>query len=189
MINVVVEGESDRGVASAVARAAGKEIGKLIVKDGKTRIDPLIPKYNQAALRSPWVVFRDSDAKCPVKLYSELTAAISVSPSFLLRIVHPMSEGWLLADPEGFSEYFGVRISDVPRAPELLAHPKKTVLQLCSRSRSRSVSRDMVAPGERTGPRYTVRINDFAMTRWDVSNAVANSDSLKRAVERIRSLR
>jgi hypothetical protein len=189
MINVVVEGESDRGVASAVAHAAGQQIDKLIVKGGKTRIDPLIAKYNQAALRSPWVIFRDSDSNCPVRLYKELTATIGkVSPSFLLRIVHPMSEGWLLADPEGFAEYFNVRVADVPREPELLAHPKRTVLQLCSKSRSRSINRDMVAPGERTGPRYVLHINEFATTRWDVANAIINSDSLSRAVERIRCL-
>jgi hypothetical protein len=83
MINVVVEGESDKGMASAVVRAAGNEIGKLIAPGGKTRIDPLIVKYSQAALRSPWVVFRDSDAECPVRLREELMAKIgTVSPYF-----------------------------------------------------------------------------------------------------------
>src|SRR6266568_1792509 len=102
MINVVVEGASDRGVATAVLRAAGREVGKIVVKGGKTRLDPDLPKYNQAASRAQWVVFRDSDTDCPVNLYLKLTRALNVvSPNFLLRIVHPMSEGWLLADPEG----------------------------------------------------------------------------------------
>jgi hypothetical protein len=189
VINVVVEGESDRGMVSAVVQAAGSEVGRVIVKSGKARIDPLISNYNQAALRSPWVIFRDSDSHCPVKLHAELTATISViSPLFLLRIVHPMSEGWLLGDPEGVAEYFGLRISDIPREPEKLAHPKRTLLQLCAKSRSRGIKRDMVAPGDRAGPLYVLRVNEFATTCWDVHNAATNCDSLHRALERIRPL-
>jgi len=106
-----------------------------------------------------------------------------------LRIVHPMSEGWLLADRRGFADHFRVRESDVPRDPEVLDHPKRTLLTLCANSRSRDVRRDMVAAsGLRTGPLYVPRINDFAMTKWDVQAASANSDSLRRAVERIRDL-
>jgi len=49
MINVVVEGASDRGIARAVVRAAGREVGKIVAKGGKTRLDPDIPKYNRPA--------------------------------------------------------------------------------------------------------------------------------------------
>ncbi|WP_157126124.1 hypothetical protein [Nocardia mikamii] len=189
MINVVVEGESDKGVVSSVVRAAGHEIGKVIVRGGKAKIDPLIGKYNQAAARLPWVIFRDSDTHCPVELYKQLTDSVApLSPLFLLRVVHPMSEGWLLADREGFAEYFNVRVAEVPRNPESLVHPKRTVLQLCSKSRSRSITRDMVALGERAGPRYVVRVNEFAASKWNVENAASNSESLRRALERIRSL-
>lgn len=189
MINVVVEGESDRGVAVAIVRAAGHELGKIVVKNGKTKLDPLIPNYNRAALTSSWVVLRDSDTQCPVELHAKLTAAIgTMSPSFLLRVVHPMSEGWLLADAEGFAEHFGVRAAAVPRAPESLSHPKATVLQLCAKSRYRAVRSDMVTADGRTGPLYVVRVNEFAREHWDVGKAATNSDSLRRAVDRIRRL-
>lgn len=189
MINVVIEGESDRGVATAIVRAAGHELGKIVVKNGKTKLDPLIPNYNRAATTSAWVVLRDSDTQCPVELRTKLTAAIgTLSPSFLLRIVHPMSEGWLLADSDGFAEHFGIRAAAVPRDPESLAHPKATVLQLCAKSRYRAIRSDMVTNAGRTGPLYVVRVNEFAAEHWNVGRAAENSDSLRRAVERIRRL-
>ena len=99
MINVVVEGESDREVAKAVVAHAGHWVHQVRVAGGNTRLDPLIPKYNIAAAQHPWVVFRDSDSQCPVILRTRLTAGISSwHPQFCLRIAHSMSEAWLLAD-------------------------------------------------------------------------------------------
>ena len=168
---VVVEGASDEQVARAVVHAAKREVAKIVVKGGKTQLDPLLPRYNRAALHSPWVVFRDSDTQCPVTLRSRLTAGIdTLSPSFLLRIVHPMSEAWLLADRKGFAGFFQIKESQVPDEPERLQNAKLSVLTLCARSRSRVLSREIVAPGTRTGPLYTALIGEFAAgggtSRW-----------------------
>jgi hypothetical protein len=126
---------------------------------------------------------------CPVELYARLTSGIAqMRPTFSLRIAHPMSEGWLLADPAGFASYFQVRSSQIPREPESLTNAKAAVLHLCSASRSRDIRRDMVVKGSQTGPLYVHRINEFATTRWDVESAAQNSDSLRRALDRIRQL-
>lgn len=189
MINAVVEGESDTGIVRAIIRAANGELGRIVPKGGKSKIDPLLPNYNQAARHTPWVVFRDSDTECPKELYQRLTSGIvTPSPSFLLRIAHPMSEAWLLADQSGFSRYFQVRSARIPRDPETLANPKQTVLRLCAESRSRDIRRDMVVQETKTGPLYVHRINEFAMTSWDVEAAASSSDSLRRALHRIRQL-
>lgn len=115
MINVAVEGEPDREVASAVVRAAGRSVNLVRVAGGKTRLDPLIPKYNRASVQTPWVVFRDSDSVCPVALREDLGAGIAEwHPSFSLRIAHSMSEAWLLADPVSFSSFFSVPRNQYP---------------------------------------------------------------------------
>ncbi|RUP33736.1 MAG: hypothetical protein EKK51_04135, partial [Mycolicibacterium sp.] len=113
MINAAIEGESDRGVADAIIRAAGHDVGRIIAQGGKSKLDPLIPKYSVAAKFDPWVVFRDSDTECPVKLHQRLTSGITAPATFLLRIAHTMSEAWLLADRDGFANYFGVRIAAI----------------------------------------------------------------------------
>lgn len=189
MINAAVEGLSDEGVARAVIRAAGHEVGKVFAKGGKTRLDPLIPNYNRAALHEPWVVFRDSDTKCPVELRAQLLQGIDVvSPSFALRIVHPMTEAWLLADRERFAEFFGVRTALVPSGVDSLQNAKATVLHLCSRSRSKVLRADMVTEGGKTGPLYVSRVNEFAEQVWRVGVAAVESESLDRALVALRAL-
>jgi hypothetical protein len=81
-----------------------------------------------------------------------------------------------------------VNLSQIPRDPEALRNAKAVVLQLCSASRSRDVRRDMVAHRGNPAPLYVHRINEFATSRWDVEAAAQNSDSLGRALERIRQL-
>ena len=189
MINVAVEGESDREIARVVVRVAGKDVNLVRVARGKSRLDQLIPKYNRASTQTPWVVFRDSDAECPVVLRAKLAAGINRWESgFVLRIAHSMSEAWLLADPDGFSEYFNVPRSRIPSDPELLRHAKQKVLALCAGSRSRLIRQDMTSNGSEIGPLYVAHVNEFASTVWNPTEAALASDSLRRAIERIRDL-
>ena len=189
MINVVVEGESDRETAKAVVRSVGKTVAKVVVAGGKTRLDPKIHKYNQAARRSTWVVFRDSDGKCPVDLRAGLSAGISVWNSrFALRIAHSMTEAWLMADRDAFADYFRIKMSRIPTDPEGVDHAKREVLRLCAESRSREIRADMVRPTGETGPLYVKRINEFAADSWNVDDASAVSDSLARAIRQIQAL-
>jgi hypothetical protein len=189
MLNLVVEGDSDREAAKAVVRWAGRDTNKVVVAGGKTRLDPKIEKYNRAAGHASWVVFRDSDGRCPVVVRNQISSQIvSWSPRFALRIAHSMTEAWLLADRDGFAEYFGVATNLLSRDPESLPHAKREVLRLCARSRSRAIRQDMVASDGDTGPLYVSRINDFASSRWDVGAAADVSQSLHRTVDRVRSL-
>jgi hypothetical protein len=189
MIHISVEGESDREAAKAVVRSAGRTVATVVVAGGKTRLDPKIPKYNEASRRANWIVFRDSDGQCPLILMRHLTAKIGVRNSrFLLRIAHSMTEAWLLADRDGFSDFFHVSPGQLPSDPESLTHAKQTLLALCSKSRSRALRGDLVTRDGQTGPLYVSRINEFASTRWSVAAASANSPSLSRAIRSIRTL-
>lgn len=188
IINLVVEGQSDLGAARAIVRFAGHEVGTEVDKRGKNNLDPDIPKYNQAARREPWVVFRDTDSKCPVTLREELLGAMTPSVGFLLRLAHSMTESWLLADRQGFSTYFRVAEASIPLDPDQLPHAKRTLLNLCERSRSRLIRSAMVRGDGEVGPLYVTTVNDFATNSWSVDRAVEHSDSLRRAVDRIREL-
>jgi len=190
IVNAAVEGTSDTGAARRVIEVAGHELAREPhVAGGKTRLDPKISKYNEAARWGPWVVFRDSDARCPVELRSKLTAAIrDWQPGFRLRIAHSMTEAWFLADAEGFADYFGVSAAKVPANPESLAHGKQSLLSLCRESYSRDIREEVVAADGGAGPLFVDHLNEFAATRWDVEAASERSDSLRRAVERIRDL-
>lgn len=189
MINIAVEGDSDREVARAVVTYAGQRVHQVRVAGGKNKLDPLIPKYNVASAQFPWVVFRDSDSQCPKLLRARLTAGISSwHPQFSLRIAHSMSEAWLLADRDGFADYFRVPAARIPRDPEELPNAKQTLLGLCGRSRSRTIREEVTVSGTRPGPLYVTRINEFASTAWNVAEAASASESLRRAVHRIRQI-
>lgn len=189
MINIAAEGESDREVAKAVVRAAGRTVNQVRIAGGKSRLDPLIAKYNAASSQAPWVVFRDSDSDCPVTLRNRLLSSVTLlSPQFSLRIAHSMTEAWLLADADSFADYFGVPVNRVPREPDHLQHAKQTLISLCVRSRSRRIRDDMTAPSNHAGPLYVARLNDFASTAWRAWEASSASDSLRRAINHIQRL-
>lgn len=189
MINVVVEGESDREAARAVVLAAGQQVGRIIVAGGKSKLDPKIPNYSRAAAQFPWVVFRDSDAECPVLLRSRLTSGIvDWQPGFSLRIAHSMTEAWLMADRESFSTFFHVPVNRIPQDPESSPHAKRVLLALCAQSRSRNVKRDMTAAGGAAGPLYVSQLNEYASTVWRPTEAAAVSPSLSRALAEIELL-
>ncbi len=189
MINVAVEGESDRGAASAVVVAAGGSVARVVVAGGKTKLDTKISRYYAAARQTPWVVFRDSDGRCPVHLRDQLSKDFTVPhPRFALRIAHTMTEAWLLADAAGFARFFHVRPARVPAQPEALAHAKRSLLEVCMSSSSRMIRHDLVTSDGQTGPLYVSRLNEFASQHWDVEAAADNSQSLSRAIESIRQL-
>jgi hypothetical protein len=186
VINIAVEGASDLEVARAVVSHAGHEVRLVRVAGGKTKLDPLIPKYNDASAQFPWIVFRDSDGQCPVALRDKLTKSIAtLHPQFCLRTAHSMSEAWLLADRDGFAEFFKVSRNRVPPDPEALPHAKHVLLGLCGQSRSRAIKHDVTATAGQTGPLYVARLNEFASTTWNVADAASVSSSLRRAVAHI----
>lgn len=188
-VNLVVEGASDQGAAQAVVEAAGGSVARIITKGGKAQLDRDIVKYNCAASHAPWIVFRDSDSVCPVHLRHRLTGALpTIAPHFLFRIAHSMTEAWLLADRDSFSDYFSLRLAHIPKDVEELQHAKRSVLSLCANSRSRAIRRDMVTGAGETGPLYVLRINDYASTTWRPAIAQGQSQSLRRAVDRISDL-
>ena len=188
-VKVLIEGQSDQGMAKRIINHSGLSVGQLVTKHGSGNIDKLIPKLSRTTASNPWVVFRDSDTRCPVELREQLTKSTTVNPAFLLRIVHPMTEGWLMADPQSFSQYFKITANKVPVDTELLPHAKHSLLALCKKSRSRDIRGDIVRPDGSTGPLYVSRINEFAENYWDIATAAQNSPSLNRALVRLAELR
>lgn len=188
-MHVVVEGTSDEQAAEAVIRAAGREVTRVHVTNGSARLDSRLLNYRRAAARSPWVVFRDTDARCPVELRAELVSHLPHdNPRFALRLAHSMTEAWLLADPKNLAAFLGVRVGRVPANPEALPHAKYALLELCLKSRSRALRHDMVRSATEIGPLYPLRVNEFASNHWDVAAASEHAPSLRRAIAAIRAM-
>lgn len=182
MIHVALEGQSDEGAVEKLLKEFGYRMHPPSIKRGTGSLDALIPAYNRAAVRSPWLVVRDADRDCPVALRQSLIGS-EQSPAFSLRIACSMIEAWLMADREKFAEYFSVSRARVPDAPEELEHAKRTMLSLCSRSRSREIREGVVdRSGNRPGPRYVAVLNDYARRSWRPRVASERAPSLERAM-------
>ncbi|MDO4888646.1 MAG: hypothetical protein Q3979_08110 [Actinomycetaceae bacterium] len=189
-VSVAVEGGSDTAAVEALMEHVGLALAKSpVVKRGVGNLDKLIGSVAHAPRSNPWIVFRDSDRECPVDLRRTLLKGADDNPFFQLRLARPMTEAWLLADAQGFSDFFGVAASSLPPDPDSLDHAKRKLLTLCQGSRFRNVRREVCRDGGRPGPLYVDWLNRFARERRDIKAAAAVSESLARAVNRLSDMR
>jgi hypothetical protein len=185
-INYAVEGYVDAAVARRLIQHCGGIPGLERVTGGKTKLDPLIPKYVASARMLPWLILRDLDfdAACPV----EMRAALSqeVAELLCLRVVVREVEAWLLADGDALSEFLRVRPGLMPAAPESLRDPKQTLVNLARRSSSSAIRAAMVptrSSGAQEGPEFASYLTEFVETHWRPAVAAADIDSsLSRAL-------
>lgn len=184
-VGIVVEGLNDRTAAGRLLAAAGHEVdpARVLVKRGKTQVDPMVVTINRAAAHLPWLVLRDADQDgedCPAAL-RQLLLPHPQAPLLSLRLAVRSLEAWLLADGAAFAEHFGVRPTHVPADPEREEHPKRSLVAACARSGQRSVRQGMARPDGRPGPEYTAMLDRFVREGWDPAGARRNAPSLSRA--------
>jgi hypothetical protein len=192
MVSVAVEGSVDEAVVRRLCGDCRLSIADVYVTNGKARLDERLKAYNHAARHAPWLVLRDldHDAQCPAELRSRLLSA--EASGMRLRVSVRAVEAWLLADRAGIARYLGVATAKVPGDPERLDRPKQTLVNLARKSSKRTIREDLVPPkgySTMVGPRYTTRLQEFANEFWDLQVAMAVSDSLRRCVAAIQSLR
>jgi len=188
IFSVATEGTLDIAVARRMLEDQGHQVGAVYPQGGKTRLDPKILGFNNAAHFSNWLILRDldHDAECAPDLLREICP--NPSEHLILRIPVREVESWLLADRASLARFLSVRISQVPSDPEALESPKRTLVQIAGRSRSRSVAKDLVPePGVSAvvGPRYGARLTEFVFGAWDPTSASERSDSLRRCLAAI----
>lgn len=185
---VIVEGTTDEPVINALMRAAGWADHEFLVwsVNGKGAIDRDIERYWEAARGHAYVVFRDLDRDgggCPVTLRAELVERTpGESPNLLIRIVDQCIESWILADREGVAEFCGKSAAKVKLPP---SHHKPYLLSLM-----KDVKDAVEKKGRELdfGPAYAVHLQRLMTHHWSIERAAAESDSLRRALERLTEL-
>jgi hypothetical protein len=170
--------------------ALGRGVAVAHVVGGKTKLDPRLNGYNNAARYAPWVVIRDLDTEeCAPVLVQRLLPAPAEFMCF--RVAVRAIESWLLADAANLAAYLRVRVGLVPGDPDALPNPKTALVTLANRSTARGIREDMVprpGSGASIGPNYPARLIEFARDRWNPLAAAGTSPSLNRAIDRIREL-
>jgi len=194
---VIVEGVTDIPVVTALMRAAGgnDDQFKVTSANGKGAIDRDIKKYWEAARVLPYVIFRDLDQDgegCPVTLRAELVEHTpGESPDLLIRIVDQCIESWILADRQGVAEF-------CEREPATVSppgsHHKAYLLRMMEDARRKKRLKKLEDAVEEKGleldfgPRYNTCLQNLMTNHWSIERAASESDSLRRALERLTDL-
>ena len=166
------------------------QVKQCLCKGGHGYLQSKINNFNQAAQFTPFFVLTDQDRGCPPE---KISRWLKQKPSryFIFRIAVMEIESWVMAHREAFAEFMGISSDCVPKKTDELEDPKRSLLTLAARSRSSRLRADLIpAPGSTAavGPDYNNRLSGFIRTDWNVFEAEKNSESLRRAVVRIREL-
>lgn len=193
-VSGAVEGTSDEPVLKRIIEATGARIHRVQVLNGKPNLRRVLPGYNEAAKRAPWLVLVDLDQSfvCPAALVTDWLPQASRYMRF--RVVVRQVEGWLMADGERFAQFFSVRRAALSNAPDGLLDAKTELLRVIGTSRKKAIRSDMLpraGSGRRVGPAYVSRLIEFASdgsSGWRPEVAAGRSPSLARCLVRLKEL-
>ncbi len=189
-VTAAVEGILDEAVLGMLLRRRGVDLCAVHGKRGKRDLLRNVRGYNHAAGQAPWILLVDLDQEpCAPTLRN---AWLPRPARFMCcRIAVRSVEAWLLADRERLATHLSIPRTLVPRDVEALEHPKRAVVDLARRSRSRRVRETLVpraGAGRQVGPGYTGAMLDFVARAWRPQVAAERCDSLARAIRGIEEL-
>jgi hypothetical protein len=191
VITAAVEGLADEVVVRRLIEHVGASTGAVYGRQGKDGLRKRTRGYDAAGRHAPWLVLvdLDRDAECAPALRRQWLS--DLAPHVCLRIAVRSVEAWLLADSERLASFLAVSVRRIPAAPDRLDDPKAELVSLARSSRRQAVRHDMVPrpeSGRRVGAAYTSRLIEFASGLWRPEAASLRSDSLGRAIGRMRQL-
>lgn len=203
-VHIVGEDDATRNIILKILRFCSTEfniIGHLPARGGQ--IKSKIKEFNTLSLTTPVILLMDLDQyNCPPELKNQLIQE-NKSEHFIFNIAVDEAEAWLMADREGFSAYFKVNLDEMPessyqrfngpKATLEMTFPYKSSLylthELVKKMRNKTFQSQLTPkPNAVKGPEYNSCINPFIESHWNIENAIQNSESLRRMVERIKAL-
>lgn len=163
-----------------------------------------IKELNALAQYNPIILLTDLDATdCAPLLKRDLLTGLTQSPDFLINIAIDEGEAWLMADRKGFAAYFKVEEEIIPTSSmqkmggrtkvREMDFPVKSSWMLTHRiakeSRREEIRSQIAAQGKATkGKEYNSGMLPFIKDKWNIEEAMKNSDSLARMVSRLKRL-
>jgi hypothetical protein len=176
-----------------------KIISDLPARGGK--IKSLVEKFNNLSEFNPVILLTDLDTyDCAPTLLNNWFIKNPRKPNFIVRIAIDEAEAWLMADREGFADYFRVPIDKIPTSkavskfrpsPIEMNFPYKSSLYMMKEiipftSNSTFKTKLIAKDGISKGPEYNTSIIPF-IDAWNIQNASKNSSSLDRTVIRLKT--
>jgi hypothetical protein len=188
-VSVGIEGPVDEAAIGRLFSDAGGLDCMFYGRQGREWLRQRVSGYNSAARHAPWMILVDLDAdECAPALKAAWLP--NPAPQMCFRVAVREVETWFLADRANIAAFLHVSEALVPPNPESVSNPKETMVNLARRSRSREIRAGMVPgpkSGRPTGPAYSANLIEFVYHAWSPRTAARRSDSLARAIRRIRT--
>lgn len=169
-----------------------------------SQVKNLINNFNKLAASDPVILLTDLDeVDCAPMAKYRLLNGQEQQEDFIINIAVDEAEAWLVADSANFADYFGIDLQDMPgfvmqrqggnKECMEISLPIKTSYYLTHtlilKSGKRELREQLASHGRRSkGKEYNIAIVPFVERNWDIRNAMANSDSLRRMIKRVEAL-
>lgn len=195
IVTGAVEGDLDEVLLRRLAGHVGIELGKVHGRNGKHPLLQNLRGYNLAARHAPWIVLVDLDRDCDCAPVCRGQWLPEPARFMYFRIAVRACESWFLADHERLADFLGISPTRLPRDPDGLDDPKRTLVDLARGSRKWIIREHLVpraGSGRSVGPAYTSHMIEFAndaCAGWRVDVAAERSPSLRKCLECLLRLR
>jgi hypothetical protein len=167
------------------------EIVQKLRRGGNGYLKTKCQNFNQMAKRHPVLLITDLDnSTCPSALIQNWFGGSVVNENLKFRVAVKEIESWLLADHSGMTKLLGKGANSIVENPDQLHNPKEYLLQ-CAKRAPRDVKNDLIRSRgalATQGLGYNARLCAFAKDEWAPENASQRSNSLARAMQRLREM-
>jgi len=133
----------------------------------------------------------DQDKGCPPTIIAKWLKH-KANKYLIFRIAVVEIESWILAHRDAFAEFLSISPTLIPNNTDSIKDPKQHILSIASRSRSNRLKSDIIPKTGSTaqiGPDYNNRLMQFVKDHWNATEASVNSESLNRAMNRIKQFK
>lgn len=164
-------------------------VSNVVHCGGFGQIKARFDRYLNACNVVPHVVLTDLDLhECPMKLMQDWGIPRPLPARLIFRVAVREVEAWLLADRQRMAEFLQVALAKVPTDVEGEIDPKRSLINLARRSRSKRFSLEFcpaVDSKASQGVLYNDHLIRFVNEMWRVDVARESSSSLNRAIGRL----
>lgn len=163
---------------------------QLLRRGGNGYLRSKMSNWCQLSTLYPVVVITDLDnSACPGALLDHWYGAQTRPDNLLLRVAVRQIEAWLLADHKAMRGLLG-KNQKLPPKPDVLPNAKQYLLQV-AQSAKREVRMELVAAqgaGASQGIGYNAVLSHMVANDWSPIEAANRSESLMRALHRLKEL-
>lgn len=197
VVYLAFEDEPARAVGERLLREAipDIEIAGPIGGKGRTYLQKKYGEFVRLCQTQTLLHLTDMDRdECAPSLIADWIGEKRLPDRFLFRVAVRETEAWLMADRDGFAAFSGIPKSKLPHDVESLDDPKEALKTLVRRHGRKDLQASILPPPTartaRVSESYNPTLSAFIRdpNGWNPARAAENSDSLRRARDRLATL-